>query len=346
MRGITPIPHSRPWITNQDQCAVATALASGMISQGESVLRFEQSVAQYVGVKHAIAQSSGTASLVLALKLLGLGKGDNVALPTYVCRSVLEAIYAVDAVPLFTDVNEYGVVTPEILERVINSKTKAIIAVHIFGNPCNIQKLRCFHLPIIEDACQAFGLIINGSQAGSLGDIGILSFHATKCLTTGEGGMLVTNHDYYACIARQDTLGSKTLIARQGNRLCDLQAALGLSQLQRYSIFLERRQFLLTRLLYAVNELGLSVRVHPNTNAPFRFTVKSMKRFDEVATALRMNGIIARQGVDELLHRYTRLDDRCFPSAVDIFRTTISIPFYPALSDTDVDRIIESLPLL
>ena len=164
-------------------------------------------VAEFASAKFGFAVSSGSSAIILALKCLGVGPGDGVILPTYVCRSVLEAVYTVGGVPELCDVNEFGVMDVNTISRAISKKTKTIIAVHIFANPCNIDELRVFGLPIIEDACQALGLKTPNGNAGSRGDIGILSFHATKCITTGEGGMLLTNDPGIAGVVKKLILG-------------------------------------------------------------------------------------------------------------------------------------------
>ena len=140
------IPHSKPWILDVDKDAVRAVLSSGSISQGKLVNQFQTAIAEYVGCPYAIAQSSGSAALVLALKTLNIGFGDSVVLPTYVCRSVLQAVLSVGATPQLCDVNKFGVIDYSSVKSVVDFSTKAIIAVHIFGHPCSIASLRVFNL--------------------------------------------------------------------------------------------------------------------------------------------------------------------------------------------------------
>lgn len=326
------IPHSRPWITETDQLSVQSVLASGMIAQGEKVLQFENAVCNYLGVRYAVTQSSGTAALVLALRTLDIGHNDEVILPTYVCRSVLEAVLSVGARPVLCDVDDTGVVTTVTIDPHITSKTKAIIAVHIFGHPCNLEGLKQMGIPVIGDACQAFGLNINGLMSEAFGDIGILSFHATKCLTSGEGGMLVTCNKAWGERARQLAEGSTSPSLRNVAPVSDLQAALGLSQLGRYSDFLNRCNELRCQYTKEAQRLGIKIGDPAKSNMLFRFTLRTDQLFEIVQAKFREQGVSVRRGVDELLHRTLGLSDSLFPIAVRLYEQTISVPFYPSLS--------------
>ena len=326
------IPHSRPWITEADRYAVERVLNSGLVANGDKVKEFEAGISDYLGVRHTVAQSCGTAALILGLRTLEITQGDEVILPTYVCRSVLEAVLTVGASPVPCEVNDRGVITADTVAPNITGKTKAIIAAHIFGNPCSIERLKIFGVPVIDDACQALGLSLDGKMAGSLGDIGIVSFHATKCLTTGEGGMLVTNNPVWAERARHFAEGSVKPAARSAAPLSDLQAALGISQLARYNDFLACRQELRSQYNATAKALGLEIGNSDQSDMIFRFTVRTEQKFDLVAAAFRDFGIIVRRGVDELLHRSLGLNDVGYPTAVRLYQQTISVPFYPSLS--------------
>ncbi|MCG2576263.1 DegT/DnrJ/EryC1/StrS aminotransferase family protein [Dechloromonas sp. XY25] len=340
------IPHSRPWISDQDRQAVLDTLAGNMIAQGEKAKAFENAVKEYVRVEHAIAVASGSSAIVLALAALSLGARDEVVLPTYVCRSVLDAVISVGAKPVICDVDLMGVLNQKVVSNAITRRTKAIIAVHIFGRPCDIVSLRSFGVPVIEDACQAFGLDLGGRGAGTLGDIGVYSFHATKCLTTGEGGMLVCRDPELATRARALAMGA----AGQGQRLfmplSDLQAALGLSQLTRYPEFLNRRNLIRTQYLCAAQEFGLQAEEINASGGMFRFTVFVDQPFGELQNQYSSFGISIRKGVDELLHRIVGLSDDDFPCATELFRKTVSLPFYPSLTDQEVGAIRRSFDLL
>lgn len=340
------IPHSRPWISRSDQLAVSSALATSMIARGKRVAEFEQAVAELACVDYAVAMSSGSAALALALETLSIGSGDEVIMPTYVCRSVLEAVMATGAAPVVCDVDHTGVLDLATARSKISARTKAVIAVHIFGRFCDIASLQELGVPVIEDACQAFGLRVNGGVAGGLGDIGIYSFHATKCLTTGEGGMLVTANHTIAKRARMLVEENRSTFRQMFAPLSDLQAALGLSQLSRYEVFLERRELIRAEYLRAVVAQGIQGGELNMAGAPFRFTVFSNHPFELLKNRFAEHGIAIRKGVDELLHRLLSLEDTEFPSAKELFEKTVSIPFYPSLSLGELSKVQSALVLL
>jgi perosamine synthetase len=336
------ISHSRPWINAADLCEVQGILQAGMIAAGAKVSELEAATGRYVGVGTAVAQASGTAALVLALNAIGMSCNDEVIIPTYVCRSVLDAVLTAGAIPVLCDVDEYGVVTAESVAPHIGKRTRAIIAVHIFGHPCDVMGLKSFGIPIVEDACQALGLLVGHRMAGSLGDVGVLSFHATKCLTTGEGGMLVTSSETISARAREIVTGTLPPGKRCVAPISDLQAALGLSQLARYEDFLSRREVIRAAYTDAALAMGIRLGFPSDASMLFRFTVRTERQFELVAKKFSGLGIQVRRGVDELLHRYFGVDDKAFPVAVRIFNGTVSLPFYPSLDKEQIGRICES----
>ena len=340
------IPHSRPWISHQDRQAVLDALAGDMIAEGEKARAFENAIREYVGVEQAVAVSSGSSAIVLALAALSVGSGDEVVLPTYVCQSVLDAVISVGAKPVICDVSSTGVLTQKIVSNAITRHTRAIIAVHIFGRPCDIVSLRSLGVPVIEDACQAFGLDLGGGVAGGLGDVGVYSFHATKCLTTGEGGMLVSQKSGLAHRARSFASGSAVRRRHLFAPLSDIQASLGLSQLGRYHDFLNRRNMVRKEFISAAEQNGLQCRHLNDSEALFRFTVFVEKPFNQIQQRLLKCGISVRKGVDQLLHRIVGLSDAAFPCATELFQKTVSLPFYPSLTESEIRTIRLSFSLL
>ena len=340
------IPHSRPWITEKDKLAVQAALHSGMISEGSLVSEFENEVKRYLSVNNAVAQGSGTAALILALKTLDIKQGDEVVLPTYVCRSVLEAILSVGASASLCDVDEKGVITVNTVTPLITEYTKAIIAVHTFGHPCDIAQLKTLGFPVIEDACQSLGLLVDGIMAGAMGDVGILSFHATKCLASGEGGMLVTDDTQVGERARKLAAGDLPPAPRSVAPMSDLQAALGIAQFARYSEFISRRAELCAQYTNAAHDLGFSIGSDLRSNMLFRFTLRIKAGFGAVEEQFSRQGVTIRRGVDELLHRLVGLDDVLFPHASHLYQQTVSVPFYPGLSQEEAAQVKDSFASL
>ena len=338
------IPHSRPWIEPSDSLAVEHVLKDGMIANGARVLAFEQTVANYLGAAGGIACTSGTTALILALKTLGISTGDEVVLPSYVCWNVFSAVTAVGAAPRLCDVNDNGVATVQTIRAVLSPQTRAIIGVHIFGHPCDIDSLASLGLPVVEDACQAFGLEIESRLAGTLGDIGVLSFHATKCLTTGEGGMLVTRNARFLDRARELVDSTKHNNAAGLVSMSDMQAALGLAQLERYTTFLDRRQQLFITYHKASSQVITAVPCYLGEPAfLFRYTLRAQHGFDNAHAGLLAHGVQSRQGVDELLHRRLGLDDRDYPVATKLFAQVVSLPFYPGLTEQEQEQVVRAI---
>ena len=195
-------------IRGEIEAAVCEQMASGMYIGGAAVEKFEKAFAEYIGVKHAIAVNSGTDALVIAMKALNIGEGDEVITTPFTFFATAETIAMVGAVPVFADVEEdtYNI-DPEKIEEKITGNTKAILPVHIFGQPAEMGKISAIAkkhgLKVIEDACQAVGAEYGGQKVGGIGEIGCFSFYPTKNLGGfGDGGMITTNSDELAVVCR------------------------------------------------------------------------------------------------------------------------------------------------
>jgi len=337
------VPHSRPWISESDQAYVNENLRTGLIASGELVAEFENKISALSGSKHVFAQATGTLALTVGLKSLGLVERMDVLLPTYVCSNVIEAVIAAGQNPVLVDVNEFGVIDPIQALKKMTPNTGAVIAAHIFGATCNIESLRNLGVPIIEDACQAVGLETSGLKAGAQGDIGIYSFHATKMLTTAQGGALLTDDNSTAdSVRRQLSTYSPTFTFPYPN-MTDLQAALGLAQISRLPAFIKRRDHI--ALIYDQVLSGSSIlrAPLPFPDTRFRYVVESQVPFGAVDLHFKSKSITVKRGVDELLHRTQGLNDSDFPNSVDLYNSNVSLPFYPGLSDSEVERVADAI---
>jgi len=198
------IPLSGPDITEQDILAVTDVLRSTRLSLGPKLEEFETAMAEYVGATHAVGVSSGTSGLHLCLRALGIGEGDEVMVPSFTFIAVANAVRYERAIPVFVDIEPQRLnLDPAQIEAAITPRTKAIIAVHTFGCPANMGKIltiaRKHHLFVIEDACEALGAEYGGRRVGALGDAGVFGFYPNKQITTGEGGMVVTQNKKNRC---------------------------------------------------------------------------------------------------------------------------------------------------
>jgi len=344
---VSVIPHSRPWITTADVQAVSAVLASEHLGQGPLVSRLERAIAAWVGVEiPGVAVGSGSAAIALSLQAMGCGVGDEVLLPSYVCREVLEAVVSCGAAPVLCDAGPDWVVTAECFEGKITPRSRAIIAPHLYGIFVDIEGLRRFGLPIVEDSAQAMDA---PGKRPAKGDVVIFSFHPTKCLTSGEGGMAVTKDPNLE--GRMRDLrdgGANPKAPRVFTPLSDLSAALCLSQLDRYEDGLVRRLKIASAYEAALAPvLGeafvKSLRTLSARSMFFRFPVRVPRPgLESFAAGFLTEGIIVRRGVDELLHRRLGLHDADFPESVRHFETTLSLPIYPALSDEHRDHVAAS----
>lgn len=335
MKSSMTISHSAPWISEEDIDNVARILRSGMIARGKETEAFESEFAAMVGSSFVKATTSGASAISVALKSLRVGLGDEVIIPTYVCDSVKYAVRAVGAKEVLCDIGPDWVVNTATVTPRIGSCTKAIIAVHIFGIAVDSTALRATGIPVVEDCCQALGRIGDGNWIGTGGDVAAFSFHPTKCLAAGEGGIVATSNPDIAQRIADMSVESKSYFG-----FSDLQATLARSQLYRYDSVLQRRrdiahqyfELLPTVCTATIRELWLRSMF-------FRFPLTCHGDFEVAQRKLADRGIQVRRGVDSLLHRQAGLPDQDFPNATRALRQTISIPILPQLVDDDVHRV-------
>lgn len=343
--------HNKPTIGKEEIRAVEKVLKSGWIAEGKEVKEFEDEFCKYLGWKpgHAVAFSSGTAALYLALISLGVGPGDKIIIPTYVCSAVLNAIYLARAKPILVDINpdDFNISFKEVKKK-INSRTKAIIVPHIFGMPADVDKFLMLGVPIIEDCAQAIGAKLEEKHLGTFGKAAIFSFYASKVLTTGYGGMIFSKDknfiervkDYREFDCR------KEYKPRFNFQMSDFQAAMGKVQLKKLSLFLKKRKRIANEYY---NVLSLD-KVWPPKNIKnkepnfFRFLIRTdeppkMKRF------LEKKGIKTIIPIEtyEVLHRYLGKNPKDFPVGENVAKTTLSLPIYPSLSASEIKIIKESI---
>jgi len=337
------IPHSQPWITPEDAAAMQAALTSGFIGQGRRNEEFEQQLGAWVGGTGGVSTASGTAALCLALRSLGCGPGDEVILPTYICRNLLQAVQSMDAIPVLCDSGPDWLVEPANVASLVTPHTKILLLPHIYGLFADIAAFRSFGVPIIEDCAQAID--VRGGHPIA-GDLAVFSFHPTKCLTTGEGGMVVARD-----AARLDRLRAlrDDIAAGSARRvfapLSDLAAALGLSQLARYEKGLRRRRAQAAAYAQALEGIDIvDFNWYGRRDAMFyRFPLRIAGGLEYVATAMQAQEVTVRRGVNELLHRLLGRADAEFPQAMRHFQETVSVPIYPALTEANLARCLDAV---
>ncbi len=253
---------AKPFIDDKEIREVRNVLLSGNYVSGNRVRKFEQEFSEYIGVKHGIGVNSGTAALHIALYSIGINPGDEVIVPPITFFATITSVIYQYAVPIFADIdiNSYCI-SPESIEEQITDKTKAIIPVHVFGNSAEMDEImkiaEKYNLVVLEDCAQAHGTEYKGMKVGSIGDISAFSFFATKHMTTIEGGMILTNNDEWAEIAK--AVRSHGMIDRNthkflgyNNRMNEVEAAIGLVQLEKLEKLNKKR---IDNSYYLINEL-------------------------------------------------------------------------------------------
>lgn len=339
------IPHSRPLIDQDDMKAVTEVLASGKIAQGEKVKEFENVIARFVGRNYGIAVSSGTSALHLSLLALGVGVGDEVVMPSYVCSSPYMATRYAGATPRIADIEPEGFnVSTASVKKQLSSKTKATIVPHMFGTPADLDELLDLGVPMIEDCAQALGAEYEGRRVGSFGELSVLSFYATKMITTGEGGMVLTDDtELYNRIVNIRDYDKKPLTPVKYNyKMTDFQAALGLSQLKKLPRFIERRRQIASIYDERFSKFNVSTPLaHSNKRAVCYRYVLRVEELEQTRKRAQSKGIMCEKPVSRPLNKELSIF-KC-PNSDKAYDQALSVPLYPCLSEREIEYLLETL---
>ena len=348
---------AQPIIGSEEEAAVLRVLRSGQLAQGEVAAEFEAAVAAYLGVRHAIAVSSGTAALIVALQAHGIGEGDEVIVPAFTFAATGNAVMRVGALPVLVDIDSdtYNIDVTRI-DQAFTPRTKAIIPVHLFGQSCDMTRVveiaEEHGTIVIEDACQALGARWRDQPAGTFGTA-CLSFYATKGITTGEGGMVVTNDAAVAACARLlrnqgEEQRYRTDVLGENYRMTEISAALGLVQLSKIDEWIERRQ---ANARYLTEHLDgvVSPREQPGAfhiHQQYTIRVPNGQR-NALQATLRAQDIESAVYYPLCLHQQPLYQSRgiggSFPAAESAAQEVLSLPVHAALSRDDLERIAFSV---
>lgn len=367
------IPYGRQTIEEDDIQAVVDVLRSDYLTTGPKIAEFEKMVADYVGAKYAVAISNGTSALHAACFAAGIQPGDEVITTPLTFAASSNCVLYCGGTPVFADVDlkTYNI-DPEDIRRKITDKTKAIIAVHLAGQPCDmdeIHKIAKEHdLLVIEDGAHALGSVYKGKKVGTLSDMTTFSFHPVKPITTGEGGMIVTdNEEFYQKmmlfrshgITRDENLMTRNdgswfyqqLDLGYNYRITDIQCALGCSQMRKLDRFLARRKEIVTRYNEAFADCENIIIPYqlPETESGWHLYIVQVKNCDrkKVFEALREHGIAVNvHYIPVYLHPYYQehgyKDVHC-RNAEEVYSHIISLPLYPTLTEEQQQYVIETL---
>jgi len=343
------IPHSRPFIDDEDAREVQRVLLSGQLAQDGEVARFESRLASFVGVRGAVAVSSGSAALHLALLALKVGPGDEVIVPSYVCPAVLNAVLHAGAAPVVADIEPATFnLSADDTRRRITPKTRAVIVPHMFGLPADLDALGALGIPVVEDLAMSLGSRRRGRRTGGNGSLAVCSFYATKMMATGEGGMVLGGDEALLADVRDlRAMDEKEEFRIRYNcKMTDLQAALGLSQLRKLAGFIARRREIADLYGDALRRLGLPAPAAPGDCEPawYRYVLMLDGDADPFIEEMKRRGVECRRPVFKPLHRYLRLSG--FEASEEAWRRAVSVPLYPALTGAEIETILKALRLV
>ena len=350
------IPIARPLIGEEEQALVRATLESGSLAQGPRVRELEERFAAFIGVPHAVATSSGTTALHLALLALDIGPGDEVITTPFTFIASANSILYTGARPVFVDVDEETFnIDPAKIETAITPRTRAIMPVDLYGYPAELDAITEIAqrrgLIVIEDAAQAHGASIDGRRAGSWG-IGAFSFYPTKNMTTGEGGMVTARHAAFADRVR--LLREHGMRVRYHHqtvgynfRMTDVHASIGLAQLDKLPAYNERRRAIADRYSRELRGV-ITPQVTPGREHVFhQYTLRVPQR-DRFVERLRELGVGTGIYYPVPVHRqeaYAGMgyEDQRFPVAERLATDVASIPVHPGLTDDDVTAVIDAV---
>ena len=370
------IPYGKQTIEQDDIQAVVDVLKSDFLTTGPKIAEFEQTVADYVGAKYAVAISNGTSALHAACFAAGIEPGDEVITTPLTFAASANCVLYCGGTPVFADVDPktYNI-DPEDIQRKITDRTKAIIAVHLAGQPCDMDAIhsiaREHGLIVIDDGAHALGSVYKGKKVGSMSDMTTFSFHPVKPITTGEGGMIVTdNEDFYKKmllfrshgITRDDSMMTRNdgpWFYQQFNlgynyRITDIQCALGCSQMKKLDRFLARRKEIVARYNEAFADCDNIITPYQlsDTESGWHLYIVQVKKCDrrQVFENMREKGIgVNVHYIPVYMHPYYQehgYENVHCANAEEIYSHIISLPLYPGLTSEQQDYVIDTLKSL
>lgn len=353
-------PVYQPNLGGNEKKYVQECLDSTWISsKGKFISQFEKNFSNFTGIKNSVAVANGTVALHVALLALGVGKGDEVIVPTFTYIASVNAIHYTGAKPVFIDstVDTWQIDSKKIEEK-ISPKTKAIMAVHIYGHPCEMNEIKSiakkYKLFIIEDCAEAIGTFYNGRHAGSFGDISTFSFFGNKAITTGEGGMVCTNDDDLADLSirikGQGLAKNKEYfhdIIGYNYRLTNICAAIGCAQLERINEILNNKRRVAQNYIDGLKDLHLDYHKEfgnvKHSYWMFTILVKSENQRIELRNYLKEFGIETRPTFHPVHTMPMYIDGNNYPTAEDLSKRGINLPSYPDLSESDISFITSKI---
>lgn len=359
------IPQFQPYLDDKEYQAIKSCFDNNWITEGPKSKEFIDKLCKLIGVKHAVLAPNGTLSIYMALRAIGIGKGDEVIVPNFTFIASANAVEMCGAKPVFVDICDDLHIDLKKCEKLVNRKTKAIMPVHIYGMACNMDEVVNFakkhNLKIVEDAAQAIGITWDGKHAGTFGEVGSFSFFADKTITTGEGGLVVTN---------DDTIYEKLLFIRnQGRidrgsfihpeigynfRMTDIQSAIGLAQLEKLDEIIRRKKHILST--YKTN-LDSSIKIieppFQSSHIPFRVCITVPGGGYDLMEYIKTQGIETRTFFYPLHKQPAYKKQKTFFSKLfkkdnfevseKMYREGVCLPSFVSISDEEIKYICDKI---
>ncbi|TKJ17310.1 aminotransferase DegT [Candidatus Woesearchaeota archaeon B3_Woes] len=352
------IPVAEPDLNGNELDYVTDCIKSSWVSsKGEYIKKFEDAFSKYCNVKHSISTSNGTAALHLALIALGIKEGDEVIVPNLTFIASANTVKYCNAKPVFVDVDkETWNIDANKIEEKITNKTKAIMPVHLYGSPCDMDKImeiaKKHNLFVIEDCAEAHGAEYKGKKVGGFGNVACFSFFGNKIITTGEGGMCITNNNKLAEKMKilKDHGMSNTKrywhpLVGYNYRMTNIQAAIGLAQLERIEDFIEIRRKnaqLYDSLLKNVKGIRLSIEKENTKNVYWMYSILLENR-EEVMERLKEDGVDTRPFFYPINTMPPYKNDEKFPISKELSKKGLNLPSSTLLDEKDIKRIVETI---
>ncbi|MDO8740189.1 MAG: DegT/DnrJ/EryC1/StrS family aminotransferase [Candidatus Woesearchaeota archaeon] len=365
---IKTIPLSKPFIGKEEMRAVQDVLKSGQLSSGPKSIEFEKMFASLIGVKYAAAVNSGTAGLHLCIKALGLKEGDEVITSPFSFIASANSVVYEGAKPVFVDIDEKSLnMEPDKIEEKITKNTKAILAVHIFGQPCEMDKImniaKKHNLAVIEDACEAICAEYKGRKVGTFGVASIFAFYPNKQITTGEGGMICTNdknlYELLKSLRNQGRKEGSGWLSHEfigyNYRLTEMSAALGVEQLKKINKIIKMREAVAEK--YAASLKGakgvtLLDEIKDTKRSWFVYVIRLDKNIDrkKVIEHLKAEGIstniyLPPIHLQPIYKKMFGCKEGDFPICERVSSSTLALPFYTQMKDEEIDYVCEKLKI-
>jgi len=362
----TKIPLFRPYFDSEEIEEIQKVLASGWVSQGPKVKEFEDKITEYLNAKYAIAVTNCTSALHLALLSIGVKQGDDVLVADFTFPATGHSVLYCGAKPVFVDIDlkTYNI-NPELIEKEINNKTKAIIPVHTFGQPAEMDAIveiaEDYNLKIIEDAACALGAKYKNRYAGTIGDIGCFSLHARKGITTGEGGVVVTNNKNLAeRIRNLSVFGMTSAWDREKSdrfiipeftelgfnyKMSDITAAVGVAQLRKLDKFIERKRVIAKYWDEKLQEIELIEA--PYVSEYVKHVYQSyVALVDKRINRNKLIEIMMKKMIQTQIGTYASHiqpvynSEQKHPNSLEIFNRSLALSMYYELEEEYIDRVV------